>query len=251
MNPALLVPMGEIIVDDRLQPRQDGLAADHIDALMETPEAWPPIILAQLDAGKYLIDGFHRHEAARQLRLGELAASVYTPAPGSDLIAVAFQLNAKHGRPLTLRDRKAYAATLLSKYPELADREIGRRCGLHHETVGAIREARSRIHFPQQPEGQLESDIGLLDPIRRAKHATKEQKSIAGYVVRLKTALSDPYDGGSTVDRWPSDPADVAGACIAAMGAKRASETLVSIIHHASFMLDVADAATALLKEGS
>jgi hypothetical protein len=251
VNPAVLVPIKEIIVDDRLQPRQDGLADDHIAALMETPEAWPPVILAQLEVGKYLIDGFHRHEAARQLGLGEISASIYAPAPGTDLLGVAFQLNAKHGRPLTLRDRKAYAVTLLARHPDLADREIGRHCGLHHETVGALRNQQSRILVPQRKPGELKSDVGLLDPIRWAKKATKEQKSIAGYVARLKTALSDPYEEGSTVDEWPSQAAEVARACIVAMGAKRAAETFESIANDAIFMLDVADAASDMLKEAS
>ena len=251
MNPAVLVPVGEIIVDDRLQPRQDGLADDHIASLMETPEAWPPVVLAQLEAGKYLIDGFHRHEAARQLGMPEMAASVFTPSPGADLIAYGFQLNLKHGRALTLRDRKAYAATAITRYPDLSDREVGRRCGLNHETVGAIRNKQSRVRIPQRQSGELESDVGLLDPIRRAKNATKEEKSMAGYVVRIKGALSDPYQEGSTVDIWPSEAPDIARACIAAMGIKRATETLDSVAADACFLIEVAEALDALTGRAS
>ncbi len=251
MNPSILVPMREIAIDDRLQPRQDGLLGDHVAALMETPENWPPIVLARIDGAKYLIDGFHRHEAACQLGLEEIAASIFDPAQGDDLFAIAFQLNAQHGRPLTLRDRKGYAIALLARDPSVSDRQIGKLCGLHHETVGALRNARSRVAVERRKAGDLPSDVGLFDGIRFGKKATKEQKSIAGYIARLKTALSDPYEEGSTVDLWPSDAQEIARACLAAMGAKRATATLESAATDASFIVAVADAAQALVGEGS
>lgn len=248
---AVLVPMSEIIRDDRLQPRQDGLAEDHITALMEAPEAWPPIVLARVNGALYIVDGFHRHEAACRLGLAELAASIFDPNADTDLVGIAFELNAKHGRPLTLRDRKANAERLIAQNRELSDREIGRRCGLHHETVGALRDARSRIRVADRRPGELSGDVGIFDPIRYRKKATREQKSIAGYVARLKTALADPYEAGSSLDLWPTDAAEIAQACIIAMGPKRAIQTLESIANDATFMVDVADAAETLCKEAS
>jgi ParB-like chromosome segregation protein Spo0J len=245
MSEAVLVPMRDIILDDRLQPRQDDLSADHIASLMETPEAWPPIVLAQLDAGKFLIDGFHRHEAARQLGLEEMAASIFTPAAGADLLGIAFQLNVKHGRALTLRDRKAYASTLLRNYLELPDREIGRRSGLHHETVGALRNARlpSSVRKP----GELPTDVGILDPIRFAKKATREQKAVAGYIQRLAIALRDPYDG--TLGVWSENPKVIARACLLAMGAKRATQILTNLEADANFIIDVTQVLTDISEE--
>ncbi len=251
MSAPALIPIGDVVVDDRLQPRQNGLADDHIGSLMETPEAWPPIVLACIKGYLYLVDGFHRHEAARRLGLKEIRASIFQPAEGADLVGIAFELNAKHGRPLTLRDRKANAERLLGRHPDLSDREIGRQCGLHHETVGALREARSQLRIAERKSGELPSDVGLFDPIRFAKKATKEQKSIAGYVARLKTALADPYVDGSTLDLWPQDAAEIARACIVAMGEKRAAQTLASVAKDARFMIAVAHAAESLLQEAS
>ena len=90
MNPSILVPMREIAIDDRLQPRQDGLSDDHVAALMETPENWPPVVLARVHGGQYLIDGFHRHEAACLLEFSELTATVFDAASDADLFNVAF-----------------------------------------------------------------------------------------------------------------------------------------------------------------
>ena len=249
MNAPVTVPIREIVIDDALQPRCDGLAEEHVQALVETPENWPPIILARVTGSLFLIDGFHRHEAARRLGVDALSATIFDPAEGTDLFSIAFQLNAKHGRPLTLRDRKAYAAALLQRQPELTDRECGRRTGLHHETVGTLREQRSRVHTPKRQPGTLPDDVGLFDPIRYGKKATKAQKAIAGYIARLTIAMDDPYEEDSTLEHWPDDPTEIASACVLAMGPQRATETLRSLDADARYILDVTKAARAVLKE--
>lgn len=247
--PITTLPIGAIVIDDRLQPRSDGLSDEHVASLMETPETWPPIVVARCNGGLFLIDGFHRHEAARHLGLSELAATIYDPREGTDLFNVAFRLNAKHGRPLTLRDRKAYALTLIRAFPDLADREIGRRTGLHHETVGALRVQRLRAAIPGRKPGELPADVGSLDRIRFGKKATKEQKAIAGYIARLTIAMDDPYEEDSTLEAWPDDPAEIARACILAMGTERATNTLRNLDADARNILDVTQAARKLLKE--
>jgi len=248
--PVTELPIGGIEIDDSLQPRSNGLSEDHVLALMETPEDWPPIMVAHVDGVNVLIDGFHRYEAACRLGYESIAAKVFYPDQNTDLFRIAFSLNIQHGRPLTRRDRNAYAAHLLQRNPELSDREIGRRCGLHHETVGAIRNRRTTFPAAERKPGALSGNVGLLDPIRRAK-ATKEQKAIAGYVACLAVALGDPYEAGSSLDRWSDDPAEVAEACVAAMGSRRARETLHNVAIDAKFMLNVAKAAQAILREAS
>lgn len=245
MTAPVLVPIGQIVIDDSLQPRCDGISEEHIDALIEAPENWPPIVLARRNGSLFLIDGFHRHEAARLLGLGELAATIFDPAEDTDLFDIAFQLNAKHGRPLGLRDRKAYAAAMLRNHPELPDREIGRRSGLHHETVGALRNA--KVPSSARKPGEVPSDVGILDPIRFTKKATREQKAVAGYVQRLAIALRDPYDG--TLGVWSENPATIARACVLAMGAKRATTLLTEIETDANFIIDITQASKRLSKE--
>lgn len=247
--PVTPLPLGAIEVDDSLQPRSDGLSEEHVLALMETPEDWPPIMVAHVDDANVLIDGFHRHDAARRLGYESIAAKVFYPDQNTDLFRIAFSLNIQHGRPLTRRDRNAYAAHLLQRYPELSDREIGRRCGLHHETVGAIRNRRTTFRAAEHKPGALPGDVGLLDPIRRAK-ATRAKDDR-----RLRRAPGDrarrSFEDGSSLDRWPDDPAEIAEACVAAMGPKRARETLHNVAIDARFMLSVAKAAQAFLQEAS
>jgi len=250
MTAPVLVPIGQIVVDDSLQPRCDGISDEHVDALIEAPENWPPIVLARRNGSLFLIDGFHRHEAARLLGLGELTATIFDPAGDTDLFDIAFRLNAKHGRPLALRDRKAYAAAMLRDHAELPDREIGRRSGLHHETVGALREERRRpVHIPDRKPGELRGDVGPLDPIRFGKKASTAQKAVAGYIQRLGEALHDPYLDDSTLNVWSENPAVITRACFAAMGDDRAAKLLTMIEADAHFILQVSKARTIFTQE--
>jgi hypothetical protein len=216
---------------------------------MEAPEDWPPITVAYIDGSPVLVDGFHRHEAAVRLGCETITARGFYPEAGTDLFATAFGLNAKHGRALTLRDRKTYAALLLQRHPELTDREIGRRTGLHHETVGALRAQHLRVAVPERKPGELPPDVGLFDGIRFGKKATREQKAIAGYISRLTIAMDDPYEEDSTLEAWPDNPAEIARACILAMGTERATTTLGNLDADARYILDVTKAARAILKE--
>ncbi len=243
--PVTVLPIAEIVVDDRLQPRCDGLSEEHVAALMETPEDWPPIAVAHVNGEDFVVDGFHRVEAATRLEYESIAATVFYPDQNTNLFDIAFSLNIKHGRPLTLRDRKTYAAWLLQRHPELTDREIGRRTGLHHETIGALRNA--RVPSSGRKPGEIPSDVGILDPIRFAKKATREQKAVAGYVQRLAVALRDPYDG--TLGVWSENPATIARACVLAMGAKRATALLTEIEADANFIIDITQASKQLSKE--
>ena len=70
MNPAIPVPLGEMVVDDSLQPRCDGLSEEHIEALMEAAGDWPPIVAARLDGSLLLVDGFHRGRPAARVGNG-------------------------------------------------------------------------------------------------------------------------------------------------------------------------------------
>ena len=138
--PSLSIPLALIVADPALQPRVDGLDPEHVRALEAVAEAWPPLKVVHRGGRYLLIDGFHRFAAAQNLGLTEIAVEILDVPQDGDLHALAFALNAAHGRPLTLTDRRAFAARLLCAHPELSDREIGRRAGLVQPTVAKIRQ---------------------------------------------------------------------------------------------------------------
>jgi hypothetical protein len=239
------IAMGSIVIDESLQPRCDGVNLAHVKALMESPETWPPVIAVSSPDGPVLVDGFHRYKAARKLGLDLIPARILPPPSDGDLFGIAFELNAVHGRPLTLRDRKAYATKLFEQHANLADREIGRRAGLSHSTVAALRTGQNgqRYRIPPRNPGEPPRDIGLVDPIRFA-HASRAEKSVAGFIKRVTTGLDDAYDenGDPQLEGWSTDPVEIARACYTTMGAAKASRLLEGLEYNAAFLLDIARA---------
>lgn len=122
---------------DAWQPRLDRLSLEHVNRLVNSdPESWPPILVRPYEGVFTVLDGFHRVEAARRLKLTSLTAVVFE---GDDSAAreTAFEHNKAHGLPLTLADRKAHARWLHEHYPELSNRTLGVKCGLSHTTIKA------------------------------------------------------------------------------------------------------------------
>lgn len=238
----MTIALCEITVDQSLQPRCGGLDEAHVLALMDCPESWPPIVLALDGDLLVLVDGFHRLEAATRLGLQHIPSRIVDAPVDGDYLRIAFEINAAHGKPLSLRDRKSYAQNLLRAHSDWSDREIGRRTGLNHETVGAMRHGGSYGYVaPERKPGEIPEDIGLLDPIRFAK-ATRPQKAVAGYIQRLLQGLEDPYpddDGIPRVEGW-HDSATIAEACFVAIGSERAFTLLETLEHHARFLLQIA-----------
>lgn len=237
----LTVPLSAIEVDPTLQPRCKGLDEGHILQIMEGLECWPPLVVARDGEALVLVDGFHRLEAARRLGLEHLnVVALNAPADG-DYFFLAFQLNALHGKPLSLRDRKAYASRLLGEHADWSDREIGRRAGLNHETVNLIRLGGDAARTTTARRSGALPEVGLLDPIRWSG-ATRDQKAIAGYFQRLATSLADPYKKNSELDAWSLDADAMARACYASMGVERAERVLEQIAVGARFIIKVAKA---------
>lgn len=220
----------DIMVDPSLQPRIDGLDADHVRELGEAPESWPPLKVVRRGEAYLLVDGSHRFEAARSLGLESISVEVVEAPPDKDLHALAFAFNAAHGRPLSLDDRRAFAERLLRAQPQLADREIGRRCGLSGNTVGAIRgrleesaqieQTAERVgrggyrHTVGRRTGELpDPDPGEAIAELFKSQECRQQKRVARYLERLAVALDDQYG----LEGWETheDPAE---ACREVLG---------------------------------
>lgn len=120
VNATLEVALARVVVDPDLQPRVGGLDSDHVAALQENPEAWSPLVVVD-DGGYLLVDGFHRFAAAQNLGLQSVRVEVCEAPNDGDLRALAFALNATHGRPLTLADRRAEAERRLQAEPAVSN----------------------------------------------------------------------------------------------------------------------------------
>jgi hypothetical protein len=139
MEPNIFVPPRSLVLDPALQPRTSGLDESYVNDLKAGAEHWPAVKCIRKGDALVLVDGFHRVAAAYDLHLETISVQVLEYPADGDLYTLAFALNASHGRPLDLSDRRAYADRVLRSHPELSDREIGRRAGLAQATIGKIR----------------------------------------------------------------------------------------------------------------
>lgn len=210
-NQAIEAAIGDLAIDPELQPRVDGIDAAHVAALAEDPEGWPPVTVVRDADTLKLVDGFHRLAAAQNLgRKTILAQEAPLPADG-DLKGLAFRLNATHGRPLTLSDRRAEAARLLLAHPEWSDRRLGRQVGLAQPTVAKVRsalEAGAQIEQvparvgaddksysysgPSRQPGELPPQ-GVVESVGQFFSASERraQRKAASYLRRVVVAMED------------------------------------------------------------
>jgi hypothetical protein len=164
-----LVPLERLRANENFQPRYDGLDQRHLRLLMQSdPATWPPLLVTPNEIGGYdLIDGFHRFEAARRLRVVALPCRIDPQADYPDGVLA----NLTHGLPLKLEDRKIAAQNMHSLEPQLSYREIGRRTGLHHETVKRVLESR-RLARQGQQRAKPDPIERLVDQVVRISDAS-------------------------------------------------------------------------------
>lgn len=236
--------LDRIIIDPALQPRVDGVDPGYVRALEDVLDAVPPIRVVEWDGQKILVDGFQRVAAFQNRGVTTVPVEV-VPAPADgDLKALAFALNAGHGRPFSQTDRRVEGTRLLRLHPEWADREIGRRCGLAQPTVAKLRaelEASAQIeqtdvrvgkggytytvgtNARQRPAGDL-PDERLGERVSGAvgrvftSGERREQRQLTSYFRRLVVALEDSDD----LTGWDT-AADAAEACSLVLGADAAA----------------------------
>lgn len=229
--------LSKITADTSFQPRTDGLDLSHVQALEAVPEAWPPLRVVREGDRCILVDGFHRFAAAQNLSLETVPVEILDPPGDGDLFGLAFALNAAHGRPLNLSDRRAFAARLLRASPEMSDREIGRRAGLAQPTVAKVRhdlEARDDIEptenrvgrdgrsyrasqdqEPARQQGRMSLTEALASMFTPAERRT--QRKLVRYFERVADLLEEQenLDGFGTIRA-------VADACRAVLGDEKA-----------------------------
>ncbi len=245
------LPLERVVVDVALQPRVDGLDSGQVAALQECPDAWPRLVVVE-HGGYLLVDGFHRLAAAQNLALETVRVEVREAPADGDLQALAFALNALHGRPLTLADRRSEAVRLLRRDPAVSNLRVARATALSPTTVAVLREqleqeaaipateqrvSKSGVAYTpasSRRPGELPADQESLATIFTAKER-REQRRLAHYFERLATALDD----GFAFDNWQSS-SDAAEACRVVLGEEAAARLAEELGPAARNVLDVA-----------
>lgn len=160
-----LLPLGS--------PRVAGEDARHVQALAESGDVLPPIVVHR--PTMQVVDGAHRLRAAA-LRGEERIEARFVEGTAEDAFVLAVQLNSRHGMPLSQADRTAAASRIIKSHPQWSDRRIAEVTGVARGTVAALR-GRSTGQ-----DGQLNARTGRDGRVRPVNGAEARRRA-GRYVV--------------------------------------------------------------------
>jgi transposase len=152
-------------------PRRSGQSLEHIQRLVESGNSLPPIVVHR--PTMQVLDGIHRLQAAVMRGQEEIDVRWFD-GDDAGCFVLAVRANVTHGLPLTLADRKAAAARIVSLYPEWSDRMIGLATGLAAKTVAAERPC---LAGGQQPGVRIGRD-GRSRPVDGQERRVRAAKLI-------------------------------------------------------------------------
>jgi hypothetical protein len=171
-----------IILDARLQSRESmhkQTIDDYAEMYESDSEQMPPLHAFKIDGVHYLVDGFHRIEAAKQAGVVDLEVEVTT---GTFQEAGRFicSANATHGLRRTNADKRRQVQIALETDPEWSDREIARHCGVSPDFVNRLR--RTICHLMTDTRKAVRN--GKLYSIDTGKIGTREPMAIDEHLSR-------------------------------------------------------------------
>src|SRR5271166_425596 len=155
-EPAEVVEIAALTIDDDLFPRErlDPETVDeYADGMQEEGARFPPIRLIKLQNGPlWLVDGWHRVEAARRLGYTALQARV-RPGGWAEAVEAAAASNARHGLKRTNGDKRRAVEMLLAlpEWEDASDREIAKHCKVSNHLVADVRSPSDRGRNSQTP----------------------------------------------------------------------------------------------------
>jgi len=107
-----------------------------VQLLAEVIDQLPPILVHR--DTRTVIDGAHRLAAHRARGRATIRVEWF-PGTLDEAFEVAVKANVTHGLPLTLRERRTAAVSLIRTIPNRSDRALAEICGLSHTTISKLR----------------------------------------------------------------------------------------------------------------
>ncbi|MEU4982749.1 hypothetical protein [Streptomyces sp. NPDC021969] len=154
-------------------PRLDAGDAQHIQTLCHNDAELPPIVVHR--STLRVIDGQYRVRAYTLLGRRQVAVR-YFDGSDADAFVLSVRLNARHGLPLCLAERRSAAKRIVGTHPHWSDRAIATVVGLSPKTVGRLRDRSSEENA--QSNTRLGRD-GRVRPLRAGDARTRASAVIA------------------------------------------------------------------------
>jgi DNA modification methylase len=159
--------LDQIILDESLWSRADGLRQDVIDEYREALQRGDkfPVLTVFFDGkNHFLVDGWYRYYAYQVEQIQTVKTLIYQ---GSIREALLFSatINQRHGVRRSQADKRRAVEILLKdeEWSQWSDRTIGRHCGVHHSTVAKYRQQHlisSLANSPVTPERKYRDKHG-------------------------------------------------------------------------------------------
>jgi len=163
INPEI-VSVSDIVINidfmmrDELDKKVIEEYKQNLDAILELN----PIVVFETPSGLLLVDGFHRIAAAKQLNWEKVKVEKHKGST-QDALAYACLANLKHGKPLTLKEKKRAICGYLKLNVVLSNVQIGLDVGVSDVTILNYRrelEAKGEI---QPQETRLGADNKIYE----------------------------------------------------------------------------------------
>ena len=174
----MMLEMDRIIVDSRLQIRSqmdEEKIKEYATLMKEKNVDFPPLSVGYFPSGRpdmyYLIDGFHRYEAAKRHNAKAIWVKQKTYHSMNAMYIDALRYNVAHGLPLTREEKTDAIATIILQNQNATLKELSRWCGVSKSTVDRIRKELSQM-------GKLKLDgttTGEDGKQRKQKYAERKE----------------------------------------------------------------------------
>jgi len=108
----------------------------HVEHIVASKlEGFPPIDVSAHDQKFLILNGYHRVEAARKLKLLSIEANVHTFSNELDRFDFVYSSNLANGLSLSRKDKEKYIVFLSTNYPHLSQHQIADKVKVDHSTV--------------------------------------------------------------------------------------------------------------------
>ena len=160
--------LSKIIIDSRLQLRQDGIISDTVEdysKALSSGVEFPPVTVYDVNGELYLVDGFHRYAAYRKIKKDFIGATIVKGSWDEAVYYARYVANRKNGMKVTLEDKKKILLETLQdpNYLDSTVREIADLCvlsmGMVQKYKTSLFETPKPIPFTRKSVSQL---MGLL-----------------------------------------------------------------------------------------
>lgn len=164
-------PLADLRQDPSCQSRADvshEAIEEYERVYRDNPDTMPAIRVWLVSGIPYVVDGFHRTNAAKSAGITMLACEIVGSGEMRGAILWAAAANRENGVRRTRADVRKAIRMALEASPEWSDRSIAHHIGCDHKTVGAEREATVGNSPPLHAPTRIGLD-GVSQPARKPK----------------------------------------------------------------------------------